>query len=264
MKSMRPSWWKQWLKPSRVVPLLTILGAGITNALSLFGLLRLSTSESIIIALLGLLAIDALVERKSILEKVESLLNGPSSKQALKTRAEILTPPNHAQAATEICILGLHGATGITPYVGFYEQKLREGCKIRIILVDPSSSVIDLWEQTRGNRTTRAYLQASLEALKLLRNISGREKKCEVRLLHIYPPFSMFAIDLYKDTGSIIVEFLGYKASIDRRPHIRLTALSDPYWFNFFRQQFEDYWMDAQVWKLDDSGQSKAQLTEHL
>jgi membrane protein implicated in regulation of membrane protease activity len=48
--------WKQWIKPNRLIPLLTILGAGTAIVLSLLGVIKLSVAENIIIALLALLA----------------------------------------------------------------------------------------------------------------------------------------------------------------------------------------------------------------
>ena len=58
--------WKQWIKPNRLVPLLTILGAGTVLTLSLLGAIAFNLFENITIALLALLAVDALTERLSV------------------------------------------------------------------------------------------------------------------------------------------------------------------------------------------------------
>jgi hypothetical protein len=75
MNSANSSWWKRWIKPSRFIPLLTILGAGTAIIFSLFGIIGLSVAENIILALLALLAVDALIERLSILERIETKLS---------------------------------------------------------------------------------------------------------------------------------------------------------------------------------------------
>ena len=63
--------WKQWLRPSRLVPVIAILGAGIAITLSLLKVINLSIAEDIVIALLALLAVYALTERLDLLERIE-------------------------------------------------------------------------------------------------------------------------------------------------------------------------------------------------
>lgn len=117
--------WKQWFKPSRLIPLLTILAAGGAIVLALLNVIQLNIAEEIIIALLALLAVDALTERLSILETLNSRLGRLSAGRTLKGRTDILSPVEHARHASEVCILVVHGASVIPPYSGFYKKKLQ-------------------------------------------------------------------------------------------------------------------------------------------
>jgi hypothetical protein len=64
--------------------------------------IKLSMAENIIIALLALLAVDALSERLNILERVDAKLSNLAVGQTLRRRRDIPTPTSHARHATEI------------------------------------------------------------------------------------------------------------------------------------------------------------------
>lgn len=131
---------------NRVIPLLTILGASVSITLPLFTGIKLSTAENIIIALLGLLAIDALTERLSVLEKIETKLSNLSVKQALKPRSQMISVEDQAANATDIGIVAISGVSLGYRHVDFFEKKLKQGCKIRIILLDPDSPAVPTWK----------------------------------------------------------------------------------------------------------------------
>jgi hypothetical protein len=247
----RPSRWQKWLRLNRLIPLLTLLSAGIAIVFSTIGLLSLTLAEQIIIALLALLAVDALNERVTILETVEQRLTSLATTRLLRTRAEMMSPLQQASQAKEICLLAIHGTSAITPYVGFYLQKLREGCRIRVILLHPQSPATPLRDKLVNHTQTTKYIETSLEALRGLLTTKTRGR-CEVRLSQVFLPFSMFGTDLAQETGQLVVEFSSYRVAIDERPHIYLTAHEEPMWFTYYRQQFERVWADATVWSPDN------------
>ncbi|MCB0208408.1 MAG: hypothetical protein KDJ52_03740 [Anaerolineae bacterium] len=227
---------------------MTICGAGIALVLSLIGVLNLSVAEEIIIALLALIAIDALNERLNLLERLEAKLNNLPSGQKLRSRADILTPPVHAKNASEICILVIHGSSVIVSNMGFFEDKIKNGCKIRFILLNPDSPSIQTWNLRSKFSDATPYIKSSMEQLQQLMLLPEVGKRCEVRLAEVFMPFSLFAIDLSKRSGSMIVEYAGYKLPIDERPHVHLTVTDSPYWFEYYRQQFEKVWSEATIW----------------
>ena len=241
--------WKKWMAAGRLVPLLTILGASLAVVLSLINLIKLSTADEIIIALLALVAVDALNERLNILEKIESRLSNIGSDQGLKGRYEMQTPVQQAGNASEICLCAIHGTSVILPYTGFYAARMREGCNIRIILLSPDSPAIDSIHLRSQHSQMK---QRILSALGTLEGLVGMQTKgvCEVRLASTSIPFSMFAVDLSKASGLMNVEYHAYKVAIDNRPHVFLTASGCPYWFTYYTQQFEAIWSDSTTWRL--------------
>jgi hypothetical protein len=239
---------KNWMSTGRLLPLLTILGAGSANVLSLIGIVPLSTPEEITIALLGLLAVDSLVERSNILERIEKRLNNLSAIQTLQPRANIPKPIENGQHATEIIILGVHIMTAFTPYIGFYEERLRAGCRIRFILIDPGSSAIENFNLLKGHSKTRSHIEVTLGLIQELNNKVDPRNKCEVRLASVLMPYSIFAVDINSACGSMIVEYQSYRVSIDDRPHVQLTVRESPYWFDYYRRQLESIWSESAEW----------------
>ncbi|MEO1347997.1 MAG: hypothetical protein AAFW84_04240 [Cyanobacteria bacterium J06635_15] len=243
--------WKKWLTTSRLIPLLTILGAGLAVVLSLINVIRLDTSDEIIIALLALVAVDALNERLNVFEKIEARLNHLSSDQGLRGRYAMQNPVEQATDASEICLCAIHGTSAIFPYVNFYANRLRKGCNIRILLLHPESSAVEQINLRSQHSQTKQHIFSTLETLKNLASTQSAGK-CEVRLMNTSMPFAMFAVDLGKKSGLMNVEYYSYKVAIDDRPHVLLTASECPYWFTYYQQQFEKIWSDSVIWVPQD------------
>ena len=242
--------WKRWFRPGRLVPLLTILGAATVLVLSLLKVFQLDLPDEVIIALLALLAIDALTERLGLLENIEVKLAGLSVGQALRKRADI--PPIEEQAlyGSEICIAAISAISVVVRYQSVFESKLRAGCNVRVILLDPSSPALQTWNLL-GKTPVDSDIRSALEYFKGFSQVEGARGKCEVRLLNVFLPFSMLAVDPQEDSGSMVIEYHAYKMPFNERPHVFLTQRGDPWWFAYYKQQFEKAWSDARVWMGD-------------
>lgn len=235
---------KQFFKLSNLIPLLTVFVGIIAISFSLLGLIKLTIPEGIVISLLALLAFDALTERLSILARIENHLRKISVGQALRTRDVIPPLQEYARNASEICIAAVSAMSICHPNIHFFRKKLEAGCNIKIALLDPESPTLQTFYLQYGMHTAQKDIQTSLECLEGL-----VKEKCEVRLLKVFLPLSMVAVDLEKESGSILVEFHAYKKTVGERPHVLLTPQESSYWFNFYKQQFEQAWSDASPWK---------------
>ena len=139
---------KQWLRLNRLIPLLTILGAGIALILSLLGSIQLTVPEGIVIALLGLLVIDALTERLTVLETIDARLRNLSGGQSLKGREAIPPIDQRLDRAREVCIAVVSGHSLFSGHLALFERLLRDGCTIRVLLLDPNGASVTAWDQT--------------------------------------------------------------------------------------------------------------------
>jgi len=239
---------RNWLKPNRIIPLLTILLAGSTGVLSIFNLFKISPVEGIIIALLVLLAVDGLTERLSILEKIESQLGSYTMGEKLRSRSQLLSPEEMASTASEIAFVGVSGISIFINNLGFFEKKIKAGCKLRFILLDPNSPSLQTWNLLSKVTTTETDIKTALELLKGLVRTEKVKGKCEIRLSKVYMPFGMLISNPYKDNGLMNVEFYTYKTTFSDRPHIQLSRTHHQRWFDFYVKQFEEMWSDSQIW----------------
>lgn len=231
---------------SHIIGILTISGAGCAIILSLLKIIDLTRAEEIIITLIGLIAIDALIERLNILEKIESKLDLQQYKPALRKRVEVITPDKMAKNASSFYVMAISACSIAIPYVELYESKLKEGCNIRIILLSPKSrylNAVDL--QNLDNIQTKLHIDSALEALTPLEKKRNYKGKFEIRLSEVFFPFSIVGVDFEKSSGKMTVEYHCYKVPLDSRPHIFLEKEKDPFWFGFYQNQFELAWADA-------------------
>lgn len=235
---------KKWLKLSRIVPLFTILGAGIALVLSLLGELELETSVNIIIALLILIALDALTERISLLEKIDTQLRRISAGEDLKKRSGMISFEEQAGHASEIYLIAVSAVALSTRLAGFFEYRLKQGCNINIVLVDPEAESLQAWELQNSLSNIKNDIEV---ALNHFRRIAGQKTagKCKIKLSNVFFPYSLFGVDIEEDKGTMVVEFHTYKTPPSDRPHVFLTAKDHPYWFNFYRSQIKEIWSSS-------------------
>jgi hypothetical protein len=241
--------WKKWLSFSRLVPLSTIIASLLANVLAAIGILQATPIEQIILALLALLAADALTERVSILEKIHNSLQMAQSVKYLRGRSELPDVQSQASDASEICIVAISAISLSIRHLGFFEEKIQGGCKVKMILLNPNSSALPVWNLQYKVTSTDSDIQATLGALKELAGRKNARGSLEIRLLDVFLPFSMMATDLNKQYGTMIIEYHTYKTAIGDRPHIFLTPQNEPHWFKFYKQQYEKAWSEAKTWE---------------
>jgi len=241
--------WKRWLKIGRLVPLITSLAGAIAILLSLFGLLSASLLEQIIVALLTLLSIDALVERLSLLERIDERLERLPDQELLRDRSQLIRMEELGANATEIWAAGIALVSIVHPYYDFYLKKLRDGCNLRFLVLDPNSDAVGVRDKQLSAFTIREDITTSLVVLDNLMKQRLLKGKCEVRLSRTYLPFSLVIVDGKKEHALMTVEMLTYKTNLHERPHFQLTKRNNQSWFELFYGQFQSLWNDSLVYK---------------
>jgi hypothetical protein len=244
--------WKRWLRPSRLVPLVTIVGAGATIVLDFLRIVELSTAEEVIIALLALLAIDALTERISVLERIENKLRGRGVR--LRDRNSFAEPLERRLAsASEVCLVGVNLVGIISHHRDLMTARAKEGCRFRIVTLDPEflnlSSLPYSWYGS-GRKESLRYAMHSIE--RIIRKTG--EDRVELRLARFPPPYSLLMIDPGRASGEVQVELYTHGRSTQERPHFILTRDIDSYWYDFFRREFELVWESSREFEQEREG----------
>lgn len=208
-----------------------------------------------LILILSLTTITNIVERETRINLTDSKINEineqltkikESPKHILKKRTEIIPPDKMAENASSIHALAISAYSIGVPYIDFYKRKLKEGCDIKFILFDPDSNYLEAYNQLNFDYIdAKSHIYSSLRVLKPLSEAKDYKGKFEIRLSEVFFPFSIIGVDFGNEKGKMNVEFHCYKVSLDSRPHIFLEKEKDLYWFNFYHNQFELAWANA-------------------
>jgi hypothetical protein len=71
-----------------------------------------------------------------------------------------------------------------------------------------------------------------------------------IRFLDFHFPFNLFGVNIYDETGVMLVGYYAYDAAGgDSRPHLMLNSANNPKWFEFYTGQFETAWNMATPWE---------------
>ena len=213
--------------------------------------------------ILGLLATSILLERLLSLRKITLLCKEtndyliervmkPSIDSIMSDRKSLLPLENRLQSPTDIAITGgslfqlAHG------YFSFFEQKVKDGCHLRFLMLKPGCEASRLVEKYVVYEThdPDEYNDQLLTALKRLYRLKQQNRNLvEIKTYECVPPFSLLICDPKKDSGSIMVELYTHAVSIRDRPEFVLHALREPRWYSFFLEQFNQMWEEATPWE---------------
>jgi len=243
-KSVTSAWWKQWAKPGRVIPLLTILGAGTAIVLSLIDVIQLSIAEEVVIALLALLAADALSERLSVLERIESKLSCLSKPGGFLSDRSTQMPPleEYLQGAKEFLVVG-GSLAGLVPEYRDYFREISNGCALRFVLFDPDSPALESVAKWVG--TQPEIFRKEIEiARSMLDILKAGGANIEVRMSNAIPSLTVMVVDGSQPHGKIRVSVNPYGCPPARRPFFELTRKEDERWYRLFHDRYECLWRD--------------------
>jgi hypothetical protein len=214
--------------------------------------------DKVIIALLGLLAINALLDRiyltGELREKVESIDRTVSniSAEHLGFRGEFGTTEDLLlQARKEIWISGV-ALDGVSRLTGLFEQQIQSGVAVRFLAISQDSSVVNGTAKFFGDdpHDLSSRLQTNLRTLHR-RLVSPYPEMASLRTFSHRPSLGYFIIDPHTEFGYMRVETYISKTEQHERPMFQLFKGKDKSWFEVYRRDFENLWSHAQDWSLE-------------
>ncbi|MBE7467789.1 MAG: hypothetical protein HS114_01445 [Anaerolineales bacterium] len=249
---------RSWLKFERLIPSATILLAFVAQALDLLNIIQLSLGEQLILLLIGLLGVDALTERLSMLEKIRDeikALDGNSPVRASKffqPRDKIAPLQDRISDVQSIDICGISLLAISTQHYNLL-LKVRKGCKIRLLLLNPNNDA--LIEILAGFASKPEIIQqeirTSLSNFFIDQNFTN-SKFVEIRVSDYIIPHTMLITDADKSKGKMRVEMYAGKWA-SSRPGFDVCKSEDPAWFNLFLTQFNELWSKAKPYSARNS-----------
>lgn len=211
-----------------------------------------------ILAVLALLAVSGLWERNRRLNRIEEATNETRELVQRKLSQQIRASdfflsekklsPEIFSAANTVFLLGFSLARTIRDYHHVLGQRLAIGANIRVIVLDPDNETLlqivaqesvtasaEHWHNTI--KTTTAFIG-------IIEQERNRKGKLELGYLPFPPAFGLIFIDPYEPHGFCIVDIYHHKSTAPNAS-FRLSAANDPFWYNFYREQFESAWQSC-------------------
>jgi hypothetical protein len=245
--------WHRWLQWDRLVPGATILLTVVAQGLSLFGVIRLSLGENLIVLLLALLAVDALTERLTILEKIRNDIKNIDNR-ILLDRNELSPLPHRIAQCRTIHFVGMSLVSLAVQHYGDLAKKAQEGCEIRILVLNPNNDqLIKTTCSFVRSLTPDAHRQQILTSLDTLCSNLKKFKTVDIHITDYPISHNFFAVNAEKMDGEMWIEpYLSWGTPYER-PCIHLQQSKDPTWFERFWIEYEEMWSHSKPYQCSSS-----------
>ncbi len=210
------------------------------------GLASRTLVESVTLALLGLLAAYSLGIRDR-LNSINDKLTGTSN----LLYDEL--PPDLRDAAIsnskELYIVGISLNRTIATFYSQLEQKLKDGQRIKILLVDPNGEAAKLIPQRIYRPISNQRLSDKIsDTLLLVCSLHSKAPdQVEIRTIDFPIPFGCFASNIELGDGSIYIEYYSYKTTKDL-PCVVVASRKNPHWYSVYKTEILNLWNAGQEW----------------
>ncbi len=218
-----------------------------------------------ILAVLGLIAISGLWERNRLLRRIENFSEENNNlisrhlNRSVRASDFFLSERKLSDevfsSANTIFLLGYSLSRTIRDFTHILNQRLAAGATIHVIIIDPEietllqsvalqsiTSNVENWKRTL--QTTEAFVNA-------LGQVPEVKGKIEIGYLPYTPSFGLVMIDPYESHGFCFTDIYHHKTTAPNAK-FRLSASDDPFWFEFYRKQYEYLWESCRIRRLPD------------
>lgn len=249
------NWWARLLVLENVVAGVGILIAAWLAVLGIKGNNQQQTLAATVALLTALALAQIVIQHKSAtvssrIESIESLLEkfSPSANPPLRTRAEVITLQEGASSARDILIIA-QTAVMVLRQTEFFVNRISQGATIRLVVANPDNrALVEALGPLSGisREGFSADMRATVDLVHRIRERTANSECFQVRVFDRVPTLSLVMVDRDLPTGYIVVEMLPYQVGPPSRPHLLVTAMDNPIWYDYFRQICEAIWRDAQ------------------
>lgn len=225
----------------------TVIIAIALAVLNVVGIAPQSYIAPLSLAVLALLAIAMLVNRQR-LEAIIQRMNQTVGKLLLGSYPAELE--GDIERAVNLWIVGVSLYTTTMKYYPSLERKLKKGCSMKVLLIDPKGVAIKMAAARKYGPISiedeRSRIRTSLQRLCELQRVATSQ--LEIRTLDHPLTFGAFAIDPDTAGGVIYIEHYGFKT---RRENVRKLVLhrEEEGWFNSIIEEIYDLWESATKWE---------------
>ncbi len=221
------------------------------GVLAAFGKLTDDKVLAATLVTLNLIAILFLGTRRMIAHLLESPVSAENFFQkSLPGNLDVIL----LGAKESICITGMSLKRTVVTYSSVFQEQLKRGCNVKILLIKPEGHGIQLGgeriSQVINKTRHQEYVKDTVKTLEWIANQTNGPGRLELKFLDYVPPFGLFLIDHNRYAGQIYVEIYNWRMEVGSIPVFILTPSKDRQWFSFFCEQFETLWANAESYKF--------------
>lgn len=218
-----------------------------------------------ILALLGLIAVTSLWDRNRRLSRIEQLTKNSNEIAQLflnrKFRAsDFFLSENDLNidfsSANTIYLSGIVLTRAIHSYMSILHQRFIMGAKIKLIILDPQKKTIleefSLWSSKKNADAEHfsSLLNMNIQTVESIilgtPNVRVDQGEIQVGYLPFIPSFGLIFIDPDETCGVGYVKIYNHK-TVRNEPTFELKKIEDPYWFNYFYDQYKILWDSCRI-----------------
>lgn len=147
------------------------------------------------------------------------------------------------EKAKDLLIIGVTLKTTLDLYYPLFEQKLRHGDTIKIVLEAPDSHASQMTVKRRYRSISpsswRTEVEETLQGLEKLKTETGG--KLEVRIIDCHLTHGAILTDKDTPNGLLFIWYYGFKTKKENQPKFLLYP-SDRHWYDHFNQEANEVW----------------------
>ena len=252
--------WQDIKKRRNIDLYLTLIVAFGVLVADLVGLSTERIISNVLLALMGLIALGLLEDRRAREQIVEAVakMNMGKAVQVFHTWNDGPFRKRIRHGKT-LDLLAIANYIFVSQNVQLLADFLKQGGKIRYIIVDPQSQALTSASKIaidfeRDPKYLVVQIELTLQTLKALAR-NAEPGKVQVKLIPVLPFAIMTSIDGSLDEGEMYVTLNGFEQSPVSRPSFILSQLHDSKWFLFFQDSFERLWTweEGRVFRVDET-----------
>lgn len=204
------------------------------------------------LAVLGLLAVSSLGNRYRL---EELLLKVDHSRKEFFLDDYPVEIKQNIEMARELWMVGVTLNRTVREGFASYtvlEQKLRKGHTIRVLLVHPEGTAVEIVSERyiiparRDLARTCANIHETLDILTALRNIGPG--KLEVRTIQTALTYGAFAVNPESRHGILYMEHYPFRTVSNSQPKV-ILHFEDGEWYEMFRKELRTLWEAGVPWE---------------
>jgi hypothetical protein len=224
--------------------------------LGLFSIVNNQIVNTVILICLGWLMSNTLNSHKENAKKLDVALQNITQGRTVLS-AKLFFSENYVNnsqsfqdainTANELYIAGYAQNRMIVSYAPQISRICSSGGTFKLIVMDPSSSLIELANKRSATPSKVSDVQhqhqAALAKLGSIKEQHFTKGIFEVRLIDFIIPYTIIGFDFANpEKAKIYIWLTPFKEPSRTRPGFVVTEKDDPEWYHFFKGQFEKMW----------------------